>query len=249
MAVAAAPPSDASLHPSDDDEKLWRLRRRHLCRCAVPITGWPHRPSRSHPRHAMVEVDGSYTEVLMGGGARRGRSGFRRQRPVGRRVVLSVTVHPPSGDMFSSCSGAIGQRVPARMQNPDRTLANARSTARSRRAAGRGPLIRLPDAAFGEPLLRSAARSARRASQARIAIMGDSGGDGITAGVAIAARNARTRNALLGAKRGSENVCASREGLRARMSHKALFNAAIETDFRDPRMSSLSRPHVSAKHG
>jgi hypothetical protein len=45
---------------------------------------------------------------------------------------------------------------------------------------------------------------------------------------------------------GSENVCASREGLRARMSHKALFNAAIETDFRDPRMSSLSRPHVSA---
>jgi len=34
----------------------------------------------------MVEVDGSYTEVLMGGGARRGRSGFRRQRPVGRRV-------------------------------------------------------------------------------------------------------------------------------------------------------------------
>jgi len=167
MAVAAAPPSDASLHPSDDDEKLWRLRRRHLCRCAVPITGWPHRPSRSHPRHAMVEVDGSYTEVLMGGGARRGRSGFRRQRPVGRRVVLSVTVHPPSGDMFSSCSGAIGQRVPARMQNPDRTLANARSTARSRQAACRGPLIRLPDAAFGEPLLRSAAQAARDAHRKR----------------------------------------------------------------------------------
>src|SRR5258707_10122010 len=34
----------------------------------------------------------------MGGGARRGRSGFRRQRPVGRRVVLAVAVtHRPAG--------------------------------------------------------------------------------------------------------------------------------------------------------
>jgi len=166
MAVAAAPPSDASLHPSDDDEKLWRLRRRHLCRCAVPITGWPHRPSRSHPRHAMVEVDGSYTEVLMGGGARRGRSGFRRQRPVGRRVVLSVTVHPPSGDMFSSCSGAIGQRVPARMQPGSHSSQRALDCSISSSCLSR-PVIRLPDAAFGEPLLRAAAQAARDAHRKR----------------------------------------------------------------------------------
>src|SRR3954466_9128711 len=59
----------------------------------------------------------------MGGGARRGRSGFRRQRPVGRRVVLAVAVYPPSGDIFSSCGGAIGQYggQPA-CRTPDRTL-------------------------------------------------------------------------------------------------------------------------------
>ena len=182
-----------------------------LCRCSVPITGWPHRPSRSHPRHATVEVDGSCTEVQMGGGARRGRSGFRRQRPVGRRVVLSVTVHPPSGDMFSSCSGAIGQRVPARMQNPDRTLVNARDCSISSSCLSRPVNSIARRRIWRTTAARRCSSSARRSSQARIAIMGDSGGDGITAGVAIAARNARTRNALLGAKRGErERLCQPR---------------------------------------
>jgi len=45
----------------------------------------------------------------MGSRARRGRSGFRRQRPVGRRVVLAVAIYRPLGDIFSSCGGAIGQ--------------------------------------------------------------------------------------------------------------------------------------------
>src|SRR6478672_6395669 len=54
----------------------------------------------------------------MGGDARRGRSGFRRQRPVGRRVVLAVAVCPPWGDIFSSCGGAIDNRVPTSVQSP-----------------------------------------------------------------------------------------------------------------------------------
>ena len=57
-------------------------------------------------------------------------------------------------------------RVPASVQNPDRTLVDAlvnAPTARSRQAACRGPLIRLPDAAIGVPLLRAAAQAARAA--------------------------------------------------------------------------------------
>src|SRR5258705_7018396 len=97
----------------------------------------------------------------MGGGARRGQSGFRRQRPVGRRVALAVTVYPPSGDHLvqlrrryrtTGCQPAC--------RTPDRTLVNA-PTARSRQAACRCPLIRLPDAAIGVPLLRAAAQAAR----------------------------------------------------------------------------------------
>src|SRR6187551_2510418 len=99
----------------------------------------------------------------MGGRARRGRSGFRRQRPVGRRVVLAVAVYSPSGDIFSSCGGAIGQLgASLACRTPDCTLVNAR-TARSRRAVCRGPLIRLPDAAIGVPRLRAAAQAARGA--------------------------------------------------------------------------------------
>ena len=47
-------------------------------------------------------------------------------------------------------------------RTPDRTLVNA-LTARSRQAACRGPLIRLPDAVIGVPLLRAAAQAARAA--------------------------------------------------------------------------------------
>jgi len=59
-----------------------------------------------------VDIGGEpygWPRAEMGGGARRGRSGSRRQRPVGRRAVLAVAVYPPSGDIFSSCGGAIGQ--------------------------------------------------------------------------------------------------------------------------------------------
>jgi hypothetical protein len=50
--------------------------------------------------------------------------------------------------------------VPASVQNPRSHFVNAR-TARSRQAVCRGPLIRLPDAAIGVPLLRAAAQAAR----------------------------------------------------------------------------------------
>jgi len=49
-------------------------------------------------------------------------------------------------------------------RTPDRTLVNA-LTARSRQAACRGPLIRLPDAAIGGPLLRAPAAQAARAAR------------------------------------------------------------------------------------
>src|SRR6478735_2645689 len=103
----------------------------------------------------------------MGGDARRGRSGFRRQRPVGRRVVLAVAVCPPWGDIFpvAAALSTIGCQQACR--TPDCTLVNAR-TARSRRAVCRGPLIRLPDAAIGVPRLRAAAQAARGALPAHV---------------------------------------------------------------------------------
>src|SRR6185436_11482790 len=98
----------------------------------------------------------------MGGGARRGWSGFRRQRPVGRRVVLAVAVYPPSGDhLFQFAAALSDNTVPASVQKLQ-TLVNA-PTARSRQAVCRCPLIRLPDAAIGVPLPRAAAQAARGA--------------------------------------------------------------------------------------
>src|ERR1700723_2844587 len=99
----------------------------------------------------------------MGGGARRGGSGFRRQRPVGRRVVFAVAVYPPSGDHLFPLQRryrTIGCQPACR--TPDRTLVTA-PTARSRQAVCRGPLIRLPDAAIGVRRLRAAAQAARGA--------------------------------------------------------------------------------------
>src|ERR1700688_301147 len=67
----------------------------------------------------------------MGGGARRRRFGFRRQRPVGRRVVLAVAVYPPSGDDLFPLRRryrTIGGQPACRP--PHRTLVNA-PTARS----------------------------------------------------------------------------------------------------------------------
>src|ERR1700751_2701648 len=99
----------------------------------------------------------------MGGDARRGRFGFRRQRPVGRRVVLAVAGYPPSGEYLFQLRRryrTIGCQPACR--TPDRTLVNA-PTARSRQAVCRGPLIRLPDAAIGVRPLRAAAQAARGA--------------------------------------------------------------------------------------
>src|ERR1700751_4787681 len=99
----------------------------------------------------------------MGGDARRGRVGFRRQRPVGRRVVVAVAVSPPSGEYLFQLRRryrTIGCQPACR--TPDRTLVNAR-TDRSRQAVCRGPLIRLPDAAIGVRRLRAAAQAARGA--------------------------------------------------------------------------------------
>src|SRR5258705_1434587 len=98
----------------------------------------------------------------MGGGPRRGWSGFRRQRPVGRRVVLAVAVYPPSGDIFPVAAALSDNRVPVGGQNPRSHFVNPR-TARSRQAVCRCPLIRLPDAAIGVPRLRAAAQAARGA--------------------------------------------------------------------------------------
>src|ERR1700751_1683574 len=99
----------------------------------------------------------------MGGDARRGRVGFRRQRPVGRRVVVAVAVSPPSGEYLFQLRRryrTIGCQPACRA--PDRTLVNA-ATARSRQAVCRSPLIRLPDAAIGVRRLRAAAQAARGA--------------------------------------------------------------------------------------
>src|SRR3977135_4289585 len=98
----------------------------------------------------------------MGGGARRGRSGFRRQRPAGRRVAFAVAGYPPSGGALSQLRRyrTIGCQPACR--TPDRTLVSAR-TARSRQAVCRCPLIRLPDAAIGVRRLRAAAPAARGA--------------------------------------------------------------------------------------
>src|SRR3981189_2957935 len=99
----------------------------------------------------------------MGGGARRGRTGFRRQRPVGRRVALAVAVYPPSGDhLFQLRRRYRTMGCQPACRTPDRTLVNTR-TARSRQAVCRCRLIRLPDAAIGVPLLRAAAQAARGA--------------------------------------------------------------------------------------
>ena len=68
--------------------------------------------------------------------------------------------------LFPVAPALSDNRVPASVQNPDRTLVDAlvnAPTARSRQAACRGPLIRLPDAAIGVPLLRAAAQAARAA--------------------------------------------------------------------------------------
>ena len=99
----------------------------------------------------------------MGSRARRGRSGFRRQRPVGRRVVLAVAVYRPLGDIFFQLRRryrAIGCQPACR--TPDRTLVNAR-TARSHQAVCRCRLIRLPGDAIGVRRLRAAAQAARAA--------------------------------------------------------------------------------------
>src|SRR3981189_1594607 len=99
----------------------------------------------------------------MGGGARRGRTGFRRQRPVGRRVALAVAVYPPSGDhLFQLRRRYRTMGCQPACRTPDRTLVNTR-TPRSRQAVCRCRLIRLPDAAIGVPLLRAAAQAARGA--------------------------------------------------------------------------------------
>src|ERR1700744_6052486 len=106
----------------------------------------------------------------MGGGARRGRSGFRRQRPVGRRVVLAVAVYPPSGEHLFQLRRryrTIGCQPACR--TPDRTLVNA-PIARSRQAVCRGPLIRLPDAAIGVQRLRAAAQAARGALRGPVCV-------------------------------------------------------------------------------
>src|SRR6476660_54836 len=64
---------------------------------------------------------------------------------------------------FFSLADALSDNwVPASVQNPDGTLVKA-PTARSRQAACRGPLIRLPGNAFGEPLLRAAPQAPRDA--------------------------------------------------------------------------------------
>src|SRR6476661_8783552 len=96
----------------------------------------------------------------MGGGARRGRSGFRRQRPVGRRIVFHWRFTLRRATFFSLADALSDNWVPASVQNPDGTLVKA-PTARSRQAACRGPLIRLPGNAFGEPLLHAAPQVAR----------------------------------------------------------------------------------------
>src|ERR1700729_3410533 len=97
----------------------------------------------------------------MGGGARRGRFGFRRQRPVGHRVVLAVGL-PTVGRPSFSVAALSDNRVQPACRTADRTLVNA-PTARSRQAVCRGPLIRLPDAAIGVRRLRAAAQAARGA--------------------------------------------------------------------------------------
>src|SRR5277367_3065285 len=99
----------------------------------------------------------------MGGGARCGRFGFRRQRPVGRRVGFAVAVYLPWGDHLFQLRRryrTIGCQPACRTS--DRTLVNP-PTARSRQAVCRGPLIRLPDAAIGVRRLRAAAQAERGA--------------------------------------------------------------------------------------
>ena len=60
----------------------------------------------------------SWPGAEMGGHARCGWSGFRRQRPVGRRIVLAVAVYLPSGDHLSQLRRYRTIGVPASVQNP-----------------------------------------------------------------------------------------------------------------------------------
>ena len=99
----------------------------------------------------------------MGGRARHRRSGFRRQRPISRRVVLAVTVYTSSGDHLFRLRPryrTIGCQPACR--TPGRTLVNP-PTDRSRQAVCRGPLIRLPDDATGVRWPSAAAQAARGA--------------------------------------------------------------------------------------